>query len=314
MRWLILAGLSTMAIGQTLTPAEAAELAKATKNPFELARFIDKHPAGYWDVEWKSPTLSVKPARETEEFSMCATEVLSVMAPEQAIVIIGCEASPGDVYVRYTRQRDGSWRCEGTQDFEIRSYPRRHEIERSRTRVYLRVWFQGAHGSDIGQEIEVWFDLSQTGFEPVLGVTAQGWVSNFPPAGISRTFTSDSLAKDDEIIVNLHVALTGYGDNEPIELGHISPSATFVRQPAKNSLTCQSAEAELGRETKLSCAFFAKLQSMEAIPGEDLIRLYPDLFRDIAKRNDGQKKQWLREFLKTAKNTPEVRELRALLK
>src|ERR1700733_10280791 len=96
---LVLSFMVIAASAQSLSPEQTAELERATRNPFELARFIDAHPAAFWDVDWKSPhdPLVVKLFRELDGgWPRCATEVVSVTIPEQAIVIIECNQSPGD--------------------------------------------------------------------------------------------------------------------------------------------------------------------------------------------------------------------------
>ena len=87
--------LALTAIAQKLTPAETAELARATKNPFDLAKFIDAHPAPGWqfDVTIATRRVVVAPDYQQRDFEPCTTKLLTVKTPEQAIVVIGCEFS-----------------------------------------------------------------------------------------------------------------------------------------------------------------------------------------------------------------------------
>ncbi len=82
-----------LAAGQALTSTQQAELARATKNPFELAKFIDTHPAPGWqfDVTPATHRLVVAPDYTQRDFEACKTKLLTVKTPKQAIVVIGCE-------------------------------------------------------------------------------------------------------------------------------------------------------------------------------------------------------------------------------
>jgi hypothetical protein len=291
-----------MAIGRTLTPAETAELARATKNPFELARFIDKHPAGYWDFEWKSPTLSVKADRQ----GFCTTQVLSVMVPEQAIVIIECHRSPGDHYIRYTRRSDGSWRCEGSQDFFIHHWPRRHEVERDNGELFLRVSRQGDYGTGLSVEIEEWFDLTRPGFEPVFEFPVQGHYNQ--PQLMGTEFTAHLIVNPAELVVMLFVTFETDASQEHVtELGKRELTAKYARN-RKGEFRCASVT------DGASCTDFEALSTSGGPSEEDLVRLSFDVLKNVATGRDANQKRWLRAYLAQRKNTPEVRELRALLK
>ncbi len=301
MRWIVATILSSLAVAQTLTSAETAELARATKNPFELARFIDNHPAGYWDVEWKSPTLSVTPARE----GICTTQVLSVMVPEQAIVIIECDSSPGDQYIRYTRQRE-AWRCEGSQSFLIHHWPRRHEIVRENGELFLRVSRQGDYGTGLSEEIEDWFDLTRPGFEPVFDFPVQGHYNQ--PQLMGTEFTAHIPVNPAELVVMLFVTFETDASQEHVTtLGKRELTARYTRN-RKGEFQCASVT------DGASCADFKALSTSGGPSEEDLVRLSFGVLKNVATGSNDDQKRWLRRYLSHRKNTPEVRELRALLK
>jgi hypothetical protein len=305
MRWLFLAGLSTMAFAQALTPAETAELARATKNPFELARFIDTHPAPGWDIAWNavSHRLTVNP---TNWGTGCETEMITEATPQQVILFVKCAAF--EDYVRYMRGPDDTWRCEGmTGSFK---YPSEHRIDRSSGIPFLRMTETGDHGSGVDEQSESWFDLSRPGFEPVLRFDAKGWEDPMM-RGIGRKISSevDAAAKN-EVHLALNVEFSARTDNVDIAIESRSLKIKFARVETSRRFRCVSVSAGL------TCADLAALSdfSEEGPPREVLLRLCLVGLKRIATGPNGTPKQWLREYLAQRKNTPEVRELRALLK
>jgi hypothetical protein len=302
--------IAAPAIAQTLTSAEAAELARATKNPFELARFIDKHPAGSWDVEWKSPSLSVKPSRSVEEAGFCAAQVVSVMVPEQAIVIVQCESSStSDQYVRYSRRSDGAWKCEGLREFFIRHGATSHQLSREDGQRFLRVSHYGDSGTGLNVELEDWFDLTRPGFEPIFDFPVRGNYNQ--PYVIGTEFTAAVTANEGQLLVELMVKFeTDISEEHVTPLGERELEATY-RRDGSGKFQCASVR---GDEAFVSCADFKALSTSGGPSEEDLVRLSLRVLKEVATGSNGHQKRWLRRYLAQRKDTPEVRELRSLLK
>jgi hypothetical protein len=230
-------------------------------------------------------------------------------------VIIECNQSPGDQYIRYTHQPDGTWRCEGAQIFEIRNYPRRHEIDRTSGKPFLRISGEGSRGSGLGEEFEQWFDLNQPGFEPVFGFPVQGFESRMG-FGISRKISSYVWTDKGSIDAHLQVGLTGQGENGEINLGTVAATAIYSRNGDSGEFRCRSAYIDMLKKTRMSCAEFQSLANLgEDSPTEEaLIRFTLPKLEEIASGVDSREKRWLKAYLTRVKDIPEVRELKTLLR
>ena len=64
--------------------AQDAELARAAKNPYDLARFVDSHTGFDWNVLWKA--LGIEPLMMQacgDRSAACSTELITVFNPDQ---------------------------------------------------------------------------------------------------------------------------------------------------------------------------------------------------------------------------------------
>jgi hypothetical protein len=303
---LVLSFMAIAASAQSLSPEQTAELKRATKNPFELARFVDAHPAPTWNIAWESRgnRLTVAPDyRRVGEH--CMTQVISLMTPEQGILLVECLWQID--YIRYTRQNDGAWRCEGT--WGSLKYPRRHKVDRSGPTPFFRALYAGNHGSGLDEEREAWFDLSRPGFEPGFEFTVKGWEYRMA-VGIGRKISSNVDASTGEIQQTFNIDFTAETRDGEITIESRTPTVIFGRVGSSVVFRCRSVNQGM------SCADFAALSDLsEAGPSEeDLLRVCLTGLKRIASGPNNASKQWLREYMGHRKDTPEVRELRALLK
>ena len=186
------------------------QLSRAARNPYDLARFIDSHLGFDWDVLWKA--LSTKPlmiqpcGKLSGGERQCSTELITVLDPDQVILIVQGDFTPADLYLRFLQEKAGSWRFAGAVWEAIHNHPRRHEVDRSTGKPFLRVSSQGVRGSDVDSEIEDWFDLTQPGFDPVFSFPVNGNQHRLG-FGISRTIVGTISAEKNSIRVSLEVRL-----------------------------------------------------------------------------------------------------------
>jgi len=144
----------------------AASLASAAQSPYELARYINSHTGFAWEPLWKALGVS-DPANSIfvcEAEQSCTTELITSLDPDQTVLLIH-NGTGWDAYLRYLGTPSNGWRFSGVYAPEIWPYPTRHESTRVGQKPFLRVSSRGASGSDIGSEIENWFDLTQTRFQ-----------------------------------------------------------------------------------------------------------------------------------------------------
>jgi hypothetical protein len=302
MRWLFTAILSSVVVGQTLTPAETAELARAAKDPFDLARFIDTHPAPGWDTEVKSRTLIVAPNYQQRDFEACKSKLLTLKAPEQVIVVIECAFIKD--FVRYTHQSNGSWQAEGTAGTGPRE-PTEYKLDRVSGTTFLRVKSELDHGSNVHAEGERWYDLVRPGFEPAFTLMTEVWDDRWN-TGIGRKVSTIVAERSDEVRATLRFEFY----NQDVTIALWSPTVVYSRVQPGGPYRCRSLDPIA------ACRDLDKLTATgetETPPEEYLIRFALPGLKKIATGPDDETKQWLREYIAARTDTPEVRELRALL-
>lgn len=306
MRWLFAAIVSPLAIAQTLTQAETAELARAAKNPFDLAKFIDNHPAPGWRIDVKIAThqLVVAPDYTQRDFEACKTKLLTVKRPEQVIVVIECEWFKG--FVRYTRQSSGSWQAEGAADAGYRA-PQEYQLDDASGTPFFRYSFEGMHGSDVSGYFEDWIDLTRPGFKAAFGIMPEGWEDR-RLEGIGRKISTNVVERNNEIRATLHIQ---FFTNHHDTLATLATTLVYSRTDPAGPFRCHSLDPGVSCKDVDTLTYLSEGDS----PTEEyLIRFALPGLKKIAAGPDSETKQWLREYLAKRKNTPEVRELRALLK
>jgi len=239
----------------------------------------------------------------------CSTELITVLDPDQIILLIQGDTRPADIYLRFLQEKTGTWRFTGAHEAEIHNHPRRHEVDRYGGHPFLRVSSQGLRGSDVDNEIEDWFDLSQPGFEPVFSFPVQGRQQRLG-FGIGREIFTVLIGKRDEIDAVLEVHFSGAGH----DLGVNEYNGVYKRTGEVGKYRLESAYSSVLRRTKIPNADFEALADLEEGPSdEELIRYAMPGLRDLAKGDDNSAKGWLKQMLAQLSDTPEVRELKALL-
>ena len=311
-RWTVLALLVIPLSAQSTGANE--QLARAAKNPYDLARFVDSHPRFDWEVLWKAfaikPLLYQPCGGLSDGGKQCSTELINVLDPDQVILVIQDDSTHIDIYLRFIQERDGNWRSAGVHQTFIRNHPRRHEVDRSAGKPFLRISAQGISGSGVDSEIEDWLDLTQPGFEPVFSFTVQG---HQQPVGyrIGRRIFGYATAEKDAIDVVLEAHFEGGGS--VLAVKHYS--AVYTRAAGAKEFSFQTAYDGMDRKTKISLAEFDALADVDEGPSnEALIRYAISGLKEIATGRDSDAKTWLNQSLTLVKDTPEVRELKALMR
>jgi hypothetical protein len=294
------------------TPGDQNELSRVANNPYDLARFVDSQLGFDWGPLWKAlrtePRFIQPCGKLTDGKKHCSTELITVLDPDQVIVLIQGDLTPADVYLRYLKEKTGRWHFVGAHESYVHNHPRRHEVDRSTGKPFLRISSQGIRGSDVDSEVENWFDLSQPGFEPVFSFTVQG--NQRRVFGIGRRIFQTAVADKDTLDVVLQVEYFGAAAT----LGDAEYNAVYVRGPGAKRFNFQAAFAGFGDKAKIPKAAFEELADLDEGPSnEDLIGYTMPRLKEIAAGGDGEAKEWLKHFLDSVNATPEALELRALL-
>jgi len=290
------------------------QLARAGRNPYDLARFVDSHPRFDWEVLWKAfgiePLVYQPCGGLSDAGKQCSTELISVLDPDQVILVIQGDSTPTDIYLRFMQEKNGNWRFAGAHQAFIRNHPRRHEVDRSAGKPFLRISAQGISGSGVDSEIDNWFDLTQPSFESVFSFTVQGYQQAIG-FRIGRKIFGIATQERDAIDVLLEVHFEGGG--RILSVKHYN--AVYARAPGAREFSFQTAYDGMDRKTRISRAEFDPLADVDNGPSnEDLIQYAMPGLKEIAAGPDGDAKNWLRRVLTLVKDTPEVRELKALMR
>jgi hypothetical protein len=235
--------------------------------------------------------------------------------PEQAIVIIrDGDFSFTDEYLRYLRGPNRDWKFAGENSAFKRNGPSNHALVRLGTKPFLKISSNHSQsGVAIQQEIEDWFDLTLSDFEPVFSFTPDGSAGGFEFT-IARVIKAQSnfsqAAGLERIDTTLNVRFEGTPglDLQGIYVG------VYERHANQKRFKLRTAYSGLDSHTTIPTKDFEALANPFTNPANETFMLYalPGL-KKIAAGSNADDRGWLRDFLDHAKDTPEKRTLLELL-
>lgn len=298
-----------------IAPCFAKVPIRVAANPYELARYLDRHPGGSW-CELNAVLRTLNPRAEpcgdsNREATMGAAEMITVADPDQVILVVEPTFGAHDIYLRYRHQKDGTWRWAGAYRAYIRNYPRVHETHRVAGIPVMRLNVQGTHGSGIGENLGEWFDLSQPGFQPAFRFPVEYYEDGLV-MGFSRTQNSEvSWQRRDEIHVTLRIEVSLFNRT----VGDFQLDADYHRQPGNAKFQIAAVAPASKGNVLLSPAEFESLAGLDDVtdPEPALLRLCLNELRKVASGRPGRPKETLRRILSRVRTGPEARELRSLL-
>jgi hypothetical protein len=288
---------------------QPAQFARAAKNPYDLAKYLGQQGSFPWPLVWQALRVSEPPSSPLCE--PCSIDVITVQ-PSQAILAI--ESWPVDIYLRF-QENQSMWQYTGAYTAFRKNYPSRYEVSRVGGKPFLRVSIQGANGSNWDSEMEEWFDLSQKTFEPVFGFTVQG-TENRMGFGVSRSVQAIAISDGsaDEIKLRVRIRFSAYHETD---LGSVDYDATYARESSSEDFTLRAVQPTLEHGLKITASQFEALANIvtdDGITAEQLMSYVMPRLREIASGTDTDAKGWLESILSFSKDTPEKRELEAILK
>lgn len=301
----------------------ASDLAQAAESPYEIERFVETHAVFDWHPLWKALKLTDDTGLPACEERLdagrdCSSELISVLEPEQTIVLLRHNVSDFVVYLRYVPEKSSSgasqWRFAGHYQPKVKYFPPRHRIVRFGKRPYLTLTEQGASGSGLSREDESWIDLTQGNMKRVFWYTNRGTIHPFT-GGIARDIVGTVVALNEHPLESVRV---GYSIDFSIEdasgvrlnLGQRRDQAVFVRR---------SPEAEFVLDEKLSGVSAKQIENLyddldSEITNEHFLKYDLESLKEIASGAETPQKHWLRQFLANCRETPEKQQLRAAFK
>jgi hypothetical protein len=291
--------------------------AQSTVSPYDLARAIDSHSAD-WSAIGRTlgvSDLELLPRCDPSTTWPCSVDAITVLKPSQ--IIIALSGWPESTYLRFLE--DGTrWRHTGTHVAFRKNHDERYEISRFAEKPFLRVSGQGASGSNIDSEIETWFDLTQSGFEPIFRFTVQGW-ENRMGAGVSRRVRATASEGSDIPAETIHLDLeVRYASSYDASLGFAKYRAIYQRAANQKKFSLRKVTASLPNGPAISGKDFEDLANVdfrdEPTPSNERLLVYalPGL-KQIASGANAEDRGWLRSLLGFCKDTPEKHTLLELL-
>lgn len=281
----------------------------APLSPFDLAQSIDSGTSIEWNLTWTRLGRSEAPPQLLPEcgspaYSPCSTELISVPNPSQVILLVQPDMPRADFYLRFIKKGTG-WKFTGYQAAPLKYYPRRHEMMQFANKPFLRVSVQGESGTGLASEIEEWFDLTLPTFDPVFSFPVQGH-RDMLPLDISREvrgYATENRTSGAEVIdLSLLVRFSFDGKT----LGELNFLGVYERSPG-------SAKFSLGHATIPNKDFEDMTRMYEGPKIEKLlVYVLPEL-KKLATSSDTKTREDLRLLLDQSRDTPEKRELKALL-
>lgn len=316
LRLIVIIVLSSYACAQSLS-----DVAAASKSPTTLTRYLESHRT----VDWKR-LRQVLGLKESEYWiapcggdffaaeSPCTAETITVANPVQAIVIIrGSDFSFADEYLRYLRRPNGEWKFAGEMTAYKRNGPSNHGLVQLGAKPFLKISSNHSQiGVSVQQELEEWFDLTLTDFEPVFSFTPDGSEFAFG-VNISRDIKAQSSFNQAAGLEQIDMTLSLRFDGTP---GLDVPAAyvgIYERHANEKKFRLRTAYSALDHRT-MPTKDFEDLANPFGNPAREKLIVYalPGLTK-IAVGSDVDDKEWLRGILDQAKSTPEVRMLSKLL-
>jgi hypothetical protein len=175
-----------MVCASSLTLSGTEDIGSSAASPHDLAKFVETHNNFEWGSLWKALHLTSDgiflPACEESRPGVppCSSELITVVDPFQAIVVLEHKDSGFQVFLRYQRVGLEGWQFAGAWSPYVKYFQPEHRIQRFGSKPFLIVTGQGEGGTGLSTKVESWIDLNQKKFEPVLDFTSEGDICVIP--------------------------------------------------------------------------------------------------------------------------------------
>ena len=275
----VLAHSGCVGVGQPVD-----DLARASKSPYDLARYIDSHLKFPWEPMWKA--LGIDQSDQWNNFFLCesrdgcTTELITFLDPDQTILHLR-NGFAWDTYLRYRGTPSTGWRFAGAYTAMFRYFEPRHESLRFGNKPFLRISTQGVNGSDVGSEIEHWFDLTEPDFKPVFTFSPKGWGLDHrggPPTVVLNHRYSESASIDEDqpgggIRLMIDVSFQATDDAGEYDLGSAYYIGEYRRDPGQPKFSLRRAYLLTKENAPISNQRFEALEGTVGISEEEAVVL-----------------------------------------
>ncbi len=309
----------SLAVAAVAQNSPQAEIARAAKSPYDLARYLETHTDFEWAPLWlalgAANPASIEPCvTVADKRARCSTEIVTLLSPDQAIVVVQGGLGLVELYLRFLQEPGGGWKFAGAYGASIKNCDPMHQVMRLGGRPFLKVAIQSPNfrGPSIvpePNEKEVWFDLTQRDFEPVFSFPTDA-DQDVNPDGITRHVSAvPHVEGADAIDLMLTVDFDFFG----VQLGSEEFMGRYERHAGEKDFSLRSAQVVAGAAA-MPVKDFLDLSDILFQPGVERMLVYalPGL-KELAGGKRSEAREELRLMLAKSKDTPEKRTLLALL-
>jgi len=221
-----------------------------------------------------------------------------------------------EVYLRFRRpggfEQPGPWTFAGYHSHLARHFYTKHELIRFGSKPFLLVTSEDQEAG-VGWRgvIQHWFDLTAAKLEPVFGLsveTSDSGVPNRIALHSSGSVVSLESTPVERITVACEVTFEYPFPAWPDNLGSRSAEAVYTRRGGEFVF-----DATLSKTRKIEIDKFCSFNTEQRPSNEDLLRYTLPQLEKLAAGANGERKEWLKGFLAQCGNTPEKREIQAIL-
>jgi hypothetical protein len=285
---------SMVALGQN---AAEPEIVRAAKSPYDLARYLETHKGFKWAPLWKA--LKTK----------SSTEVVSLLNPDQAIVVVRGPIGLFEFYLRYVQDAKRNWSFGGAYGAFVKNTEPLYQVTRLGGKPFLRVATQGPNFGPVPNNHEFWFDLTQQDFDPVFSFPTFA-DQEILPGTIMRQITGNALPSGPDsidVVLTVEFSLSG------TELGSVRFTGRYERHPGERRFSLRSAHL-LADASAIPVKDFTDLADVAPRLTNERMLVYalPGL-KALATGKDADARDELKAILEKCKDTPEKRTLLELL-
>lgn len=297
-------------------PDDQENLRQAAQSPYTLKRFVDDHP------NFQSNRLySLLAIRGDVEFApkceQCFAELIPAMdaRPSQVILRLYEKDWYTEVLLRFfTNTGDANeWRYGGHYAPYVKYFPPDHKLIHLAGAPFLLITQQGNAGSGLSTKVQDWFDLNRAQFEPALSNFVSGRIVSHPQH-FGREIDSQLVSFQGGMVEQLRIRYRvryfyeDYDDTKLIDLGTRTVEAVYSRAPGK----------EFQFDSKLSAVSKDEIDTVFGsfdpdMSNEEFLRYNLTNLKGIAIGQPSRAKNWLVDFLKYCRETPEGAQLQGLL-
>ncbi|HEV8145398.1 MAG TPA: hypothetical protein VGP79_03415 [Bryobacteraceae bacterium] len=300
--------LALLVVCAGLHADDAADLARAAKSPYLLKRYLESHVGINLDPLW----TTVPPGElifVNCESAPCTTELVSVQADRQVILVVNDSQRNSQAYLRFQRpEGTAQWRITGVSSVGVKYFPPRHRLIQFGNKPFFCATGQGAAGSGLSTEWESCYDLTAKGFEPAFEYSPKGnfWTLFALSIKWSGTIISMDPGPVETIRICVRTEFSVARDETSLPLGDRTDMLVYSRRPGTPSFKLDR------RQSTISQADVAALFENVDFQLGDFLRWDLPALKRIAVGSDSPARRWLIDVLKEVQG-PERNALATLI-